>query len=229
MALQLEDYALIGDSHTAALVGRNGSIDWLCLPRFDSAACFAALLGGPSHGRWLLSPSERFRTRRTYRRDTLVLESEHEVDGGAVRVTDFMTPRRGQARVVRLVEGIRDSVPMHMELCLRFDYGSAVPWLRQGRRGVTAVAGPDAVELRSDVPLEVTTGLVTADVTITAGERVAVPPRVASLLRRGPAADRSVGCGSFHGAVLARVGRAVHVRRGMARRRSCDRSSRSRR
>jgi len=173
VALRLEDYALIGDSHTAALVGRNGSIDWLCLPRFDSAACFAALLGDPSHGRWLLSPSERFRTRRNYRRDTLVLESEHEVDGGAVRVTDFMTPRRGQARVVRLVEGIRGSVPMHMELCLRFDYGSAVPWLRPGRKGVTAVAGPDAVELRSDVPVEVSTGLVTADLTVNAGERIA--------------------------------------------------------
>jgi GH15 family glucan-1,4-alpha-glucosidase len=173
VALALEDYALIGDLHTAALVGRDGSIDWLCLPRFDSAACFAALLGDPSHGRWLLSPSPRFRTRRTYRRDTLVLESEHEVDGGAVRVTDFMTPRRGQARVVRLVEGIRGSVPMHMELCLRFDYGSAVPWLRPGRRGVTAVAGPDAVELRSDVPVEVSTGLVTADVTVQAGERIA--------------------------------------------------------
>ena len=173
MGLRLEDYALIGDSHTAALVGRNGSIDWLCLPRFDSAACFAALMGDPSHGRWLLSPSERFRTRRNYRRDTVVLESEHQVDSGAVRVTDFMTPRRGQARVVRLVEGIRGVVPMRMELCLRFDYGSAVPWLRPGRRMVTAVAGPDAVELRTDVPLEVTTGLVTADFSLAAGERAA--------------------------------------------------------
>jgi len=173
VGLRLEDYALIGDSHTAALVGRNGSIDWLCLPRFDSAACFAALMGDPSHGRWLLSPSERFRTRRNYRRDTVVLESEHQVDSGAVRVTDFMTPRRGQARVVRLVEGIRGVVPMRMELCLRFDYGSAVPWLRPGRRMVTAVAGPDAVELRTDVPLEVTTGLVTADFSLAAGERAA--------------------------------------------------------
>jgi len=171
--LKLEDYALIGDTHTAALVGRDGSIDWLCLPRFDSGACFAALIGDPSHGRWLLAPSERFRTRRRYRQDTLVLESEYETDSGAVRVTDFMTPRRGQARVVRLVEGIRGVVPVHMELNLRFDYGIAVPWLRQGRRMVTAVAGPDAVELRTDVPLEVVTGLVTANVQIRAGERAA--------------------------------------------------------
>src|SRR5512144_560977 len=151
MSLHLEGYALIGDTHTAGLVGRDGSIDWLCLPRFDSGACFAALVGEPSHGRWLLSPSQGFRTRRHYRSDTLVLESEHEVEGGTVRVTDFMTPRRAQARVVRLVEGVRGVVPMHMELNLRFDYGVAVPWLRPGRRTVTAVAGPDAVELRSEV------------------------------------------------------------------------------
>lgn len=173
MALPLEDYALIGDTHTAALVGRDGSIDWLCLPRFDSGACFAALVGGPEHGRWLLAPSAPTRTRRAYRKDTLVLETEHETDTGAVRVTDFMTPRRGQARVVRLVEGLRGVVPMHMELNLRFDYGVAVPWLRPGKRSVTAVAGPDAVVLRTDVPLEVATGIVTADLTVRAGERAA--------------------------------------------------------
>jgi GH15 family glucan-1,4-alpha-glucosidase len=172
VTLPLEDYALIGDTHTAALVGRNGSIDWLCLPRFDSGACFAALLGEPSHGRWLLSPSSAFRTRRRYREDTLVLETEHETDTGAVRVTEFMTPRRAQARVVRLVEGIRGVVPMHMELNLRFDYGVAVPWLRPGRRTVIAVAGPDAVELRTDVPLDVATGIVHADLRVAAGERI---------------------------------------------------------
>lgn len=171
MAFPLEDYALIGDTHTAALVSRGGSIDWLCLPRFDSGACFAALVGDESHGRWLLAPSTQFRTRRRYREDTLVLDTEHEVDGGAVRVTDFMTPRRGQARVIRLVEGVRGTVPMRMELLLRFDYGIAVPWLRPGRRTVSAVAGPDAVELRTDVPLEVATGTVSADFTISAGQR----------------------------------------------------------
>jgi GH15 family glucan-1,4-alpha-glucosidase len=171
VALRIEDYALIGDTHTAALVGRDGSIDWLCLPRFDSGACFAALVGEPSHGRWLLAPTDRFRTRRHYRGDTLVLETEHEVASGIVRVTEFMTPRRAQARVVRLVEGVRGIVPMHMELDLRFDYGVAVPWLRPGRRSVTAVAGPDAVELRSDVPVDVVTGVVGADFAVRAGER----------------------------------------------------------
>ena len=142
MALPLEDYALIGDTHTAALVGRNGSMDWLCLPRFDSGACFAALMGDASHGRWLLAPTESFRTRRAYRKDTLVLETEHAVEGGTVRVTEFMTPRRAQARVVRLVEGLTGVVRMRSELLLRFDYGLAVPWLREGRHGVTAVPAP---------------------------------------------------------------------------------------
>jgi len=174
MALPLEDYALIGDTHTAGLVGRNGSIDWLCLPRFDSGACFAALLGNESHGRWLLAPAVvPARTRRRYREDTLILETDHAVDDGLVRVTEFMTPRRGQARVVRLVEGIRGVVPMRTELRLRFDYGLAVPWLRPGRRTVSAVAGPDAVELRTDVPVDVATGTVTADFEVRAGERLA--------------------------------------------------------
>jgi len=174
MALPLEDYALIGDTHTAGLVGRNGSIDWLCLPRFDSGACFAALLGNEEHGRWLLAPSVApARTRRRYREDTLILETDHAVGDGLVRVTEFMSPRRGQARVVRLVEGIRGVVPMRTELRLRFDYGLAVPWLRPGRRTVSAVAGPDAVELRTDVPVDVATGTVTADFEVRAGERLA--------------------------------------------------------
>src|SRR5262245_14474244 len=170
---RLEDYALIGDTHTAALVGRNGSIDWLCLPRFDSGACFAALVADETRGRWLLAPSGPFRTRRQYSRDTLVLETEHETETGAVHITDFMTPRRAQARVVRLVEGLTGEVRMRSELLLRFDYGLAVPWLREGRHGVTAVAGPDAVELRTDAPLDVVTGTVTSDFTVRAGERVA--------------------------------------------------------
>ena len=173
MTLPLEDYAMIGDTHTAALVGRNGSIDWLCLPRFDSGACFAALLGDKSHGRWLLSPVEGFRTRRKYRHDALVLETEHAVEGGRVRVTDFMTPRRAQARVVRLVEGLEGVVPMISELHLRFDYGLAVPWLRPGRDRTSAMAGPDAVELRADVPTDVTTGTLKNEFRVGAGERYA--------------------------------------------------------
>jgi GH15 family glucan-1,4-alpha-glucosidase len=169
--LALEDYALIGDTHTAALVGRDGSIDWLCLPRFDSGACFAALVGSPDHGRWLLAPSQPIRSRRRYRSDTLVLDTEHEADHGAVRVTDFMTPRRGQARVVRIVEGLRGEVMMHSELNLRFDYGLAVPWLRETAHGALAVSGPDAVILRTDVPTDVTTGLVRSEFPVRAGQR----------------------------------------------------------
>ena len=175
---------MIGDTHTAALVGRNGSIDWLCLPRFDSGACFAALLGDETRGRWLLSPTGTFRTRRRYRADTLVLETEHETETGSVHVTDFMTPRRAQARVVRLVRGTRGVVSMRSELLLRFDYGLAVPWLRQGRRSVTAVAGPDAVEMRTDAPLDVVTGNVTSDFRIAAGDRVR--PEVQSDARPNP-------------------------------------------
>ncbi len=172
MPLPLEDYALIGDTHTAALVGRDGSIDWLCLPRFDSGACFAALLGDPSHGRWSVAPTEPYRTRRRYRPDTLVLDTEHETASGAVRVTDFMTPRRAQARVVRIVEGLRGTVPIRSELLLRFDYGLAIPWLREVPQGVRAVAGPDAVHLRTEAPVDVTTGTVASDITIRAGQRV---------------------------------------------------------
>jgi len=170
VTLPLEDYALIGDTHTAALVGRDGSIDWLCLPRFDSGACFTALLGDESHGRWFLGPQATpVRTTRRYKGDTLVLETEHVTDTGAVRVTDFMTPRRGQARVVRLVEGLRGSVPMRSEVSLRFDYGQAVPWLRPMRTGFSAVAGADAVELRTDAPVEIHTGTATSTFTVRAG------------------------------------------------------------
>jgi GH15 family glucan-1,4-alpha-glucosidase len=154
-------------------VSRDGSIDWLCLPRFDSDACFAALLGDERHGRWLLAPRGAYQTHRAYDGDTLVLRSDHRTDDGAVRVTDFMTPRRSQARVVRAVEGLSGAVPMRSELELRFDYGGATPWLRPGPARVTAVAGPDAVDVVADVPLDVTTGTVAADFTVRPGDRVA--------------------------------------------------------
>src|SRR5438309_11528967 len=130
--MRIEDYAVVGDTQTAALVGRDGSIDWLCLPRFDSGACFAALLGGPEHGRWQIAPSAVVTaSRRRYRDGTLVLETEMDVDGGCVRIIDCM-PIRGEAPdVVRVVEGVRGTVPMHMQLVLRFDYGSIVPWVRR--------------------------------------------------------------------------------------------------
>src|SRR5512145_1895217 len=122
MASRIEDYALIGDCETAALVARDGSIDWLCFPRFDSAACFAALLGTPEHGRWLLTPAaEARRVRRRYRPGTLVLETEYETDAGLVRLIDFMPLRTGTPELVRIVEGVRGVVPMRMDLAIRFD------------------------------------------------------------------------------------------------------------
>ncbi|HZT53389.1 MAG TPA: trehalase-like domain-containing protein, partial [Gaiellaceae bacterium] len=127
---RIEDYALIGDLHTAALVGRDGSIDWCCFPRFDSGACFAALLGTPEHGRWLLAPVEEPRRAiRRYRRDTLVLETVFETPSGAVRAIDFMPPRGRAPDIVRIVEGIDGTVPMRSELVIRFDYGRIVPWV----------------------------------------------------------------------------------------------------
>jgi GH15 family glucan-1,4-alpha-glucosidase len=126
--LAIEDYALIGDTRTAALVGRDGSIDWMCVPRFDSAACFAALLGEPSHGRWKLAPaSEVRRVERRYRDGTLVLETDFETPDGAVRVTDCMPLPEGKTEVARVVEGLAGRVAMEMKLVIRFDYGRVVP------------------------------------------------------------------------------------------------------
>src|SRR5262245_58415686 len=128
MPLRIEDYALIGDCQTAALVGRDGSIDWLCLPRFDSGACFAALLGTPEHGRWKVAPAGEVRAvRRSYRNDTLVLETEFETADGVAAVVDFMPARDQDPNLVRIAEGRRGAVRMRSELALRFDYGSVVP------------------------------------------------------------------------------------------------------
>src|SRR5919199_5024368 len=154
MAGTIEDYGLIGDLQTAALVGRDGSIDWLSLPRFDSPACFAALLGDASNGRWLLGPASGGPcTSRRYRGETLVLESTWETPEGTVRVVDLMPPRGKAADVVRIVEGVSGRVPMRTELTLRFDYGHVVPWVRRVDDELAAVAGPDAVWLRTPVAL----------------------------------------------------------------------------
>ena len=173
MASRIEDYALIGDCQTAALVGLTGSIDWLCFPRFDSGACFAALLGTPEHGRWLLAPEGEVRSvRRQYRPGTLVLETEFETADGAVRVTDFMPPRTQTPDLFRVVDGVRGEVAMRMDLTIRFDYGSVVPWVRRYGRGVRATAGPDTLYCRTPAPL-VGEGLHTAaHFTVKAGERV---------------------------------------------------------
>jgi GH15 family glucan-1,4-alpha-glucosidase len=152
MALPLEDYGLIGDTQTVALVGRDGSIDWLCVPRFDSAACFAALLGEPRHGRWLLAPATGVQsTRRHYDGDSLVLVQEFDTPTGTVRVTDCMPPRAAEPDLVRLVEGVNGHVPMRMELIIRFDYGTIVPWVRNLDGVLRAIGGPDALSLWSPV------------------------------------------------------------------------------
>jgi GH15 family glucan-1,4-alpha-glucosidase len=172
-APKIEDYAIVGDLHTAALVGRDGSIDWLCLPHFDSPACFAGLLDSPEAGRWLLAPaSGGFCTSRRYLPGTLILETEWDTREGRVRVTDFMPPRDEGVDLVRIVEGLRGSVRMRGELVLRFDYGSVVPWVRRDKRGIRAVAGPDAAYLSTRAPLRGEDMRTVSDFTVRAGERM---------------------------------------------------------
>ena len=150
MPSRIEDYAVIADTHTAALVSRDGSIDWLCLPRFDSGACFAALLGDDGNGQWRIAPAGGVhRVRRRYRGDTLVLETEFETEDGVVRLVDFMVPRLADPDVVRLVQGVRGRVPMRMELRIRFDYGRLTPWVRRVGKALLAVSGPEALVLRT--------------------------------------------------------------------------------
>ncbi|HTJ94388.1 MAG TPA: glycoside hydrolase family 15 protein [Pararobbsia sp.] len=156
MPSRIEDYALIGDGHTAALVARDGSVDWLCWPRFDSAACFAALLGSPDNGRWRIAPAETpTRVSRRYRDGTLILETDFETSTGCVTVVDFMPLRNGWSELIRIVFGKRGTVDMKMEMALRFDYGAAVPWVTKlpDESGLRAIAGPDMVSLRTPVEL----------------------------------------------------------------------------
>src|SRR2546428_689158 len=154
MPSPIEDYALIGDCETAALVGRDGSIDWLCFPRFDSPAFFGALLGPPDPGRGLIAPVGEIRAvRRRYREGTLVLETEYETDDGAVTVIDCMPPRTQERDLVRMAAGKRGRVRMRVELIIRTDYGSLVPWVRRVDGGLLAVGGPDAMLLRRPVEL----------------------------------------------------------------------------
>jgi GH15 family glucan-1,4-alpha-glucosidase len=172
--LPIEDYALLGDLQTAALVGRDGSIDWLCLPRFDSGAAFAALLGDERNGRWLLAPTDgQARSSRRYVDDTLILETTWETDEGAVRVLDFMPPRGDAPDVVRIVEGLRGRVELRTELVIRFDYGRVVPWVRRldGDTRI-AIAGPDALCLRTPVEVGGEDMKTVARFTVGEGRRV---------------------------------------------------------
>lgn len=173
MPLRIEDYSLIGDCETAALVGKDGSIDWMCAPRFDSPACFAALLGTPEHGRWLLAPAEEVRSvRRKYRTDTLILETEFETASGIVAVIDFMPNRDRDPNIVRIVEGRKGSVPMRTEIVIRFDYGSITPWVHRTDCGISAIAGPDALSVVTPVPLHGENKTTVAAFTVEAGKRI---------------------------------------------------------
>ena len=173
MSTPLEEYTLIGDTHTGALVGSDGSIDWLCLPRFDSHAVFAALLGEPTNGRWKIAPAGGVRrTSQRYRPATLVVETEFETDDGAARVTDCMSIRDGRVQVVRVVDGLRGSVPMTMELIARFGYGSILPWVRRVDGDLVMIAGPDALRLTTPVPTEGRDLTTHAEFTVAEGDRV---------------------------------------------------------
>jgi len=174
MSLPIENYALLGDTRAVALVGTTGSIDWLCLPRFDSGACFAALLGEPNHGRWLLAPAAEVpkQTRRSYREGTLVLETEFTTTTGTVRIVDFMPPDEDIPNLVRVVEGVDGEVAMRMELIIRFDYGWIVPWVRRVDGVLSAVGGPDALALRTPVTTHGENLTTVAEFTVHAGERV---------------------------------------------------------
>ena len=170
---RIEDYALIGDLQTAALLDRGGSIDWCCFPRFDSGACFAALLGTPDHGRWLLAPASPItHSSRAYLRDTLVLESTYETDEGVVRAIDFMPPRGHAPDIVRIVIGVEGAVPMRSELVIRFDFGQIVPWVRRVDHARVAVAGPDALCFRTPVEIRGENMTTVSEFTVGPGDRV---------------------------------------------------------
>jgi GH15 family glucan-1,4-alpha-glucosidase len=175
MSLRIEDYALIGNTRSAALVGNNGSIDWLCMPRFDSGACFAALLGSPANGHWIIAPSSAVRkVRRRYRGPTLILETQFVTDSGVVEVVDFMpiVERHQQVDVVRIVRGLRGTVPMRMRVVFRFDYGHIVPWVTRRDHGLRAIAGPDALKLQTPVPMRGVNMTTVSEFTVTEGQSI---------------------------------------------------------
>src|SRR6266581_4943440 len=170
---KIEDYAFLSDTQTGALVSRDGCVDWLCLPRFDSAACFASLLGTRHNGHWRFWPKQKIdRTNRRYRGETLILETEIETKSGAVRLIDFMPPRGENPDLIRIVEGIRGKVSMQMELIIRFDYGRTVPWVRKRHGGLEAIAGPNGLILRTPVKTQGKDLTTVAEFAVKKGERV---------------------------------------------------------
>jgi GH15 family glucan-1,4-alpha-glucosidase len=170
---RIEDYAFLSDTQTGALVSRDGSVDWLCFPRFDSGACFAALLGDRKNGRWKFTPDGEVKaTRRRYRDDTLILETEIETADGAVRLIDFMPPRGKNPDIVRIIEGLHGNVRMKMDLIIRFDYGHIIPWVRKEHEGLEAIAGPDALILRTPIETRGEDLTTVAEFNVTQGDRI---------------------------------------------------------
>lgn len=170
---RIEDYAFLSDTQSGALVSRDGCIDWLCLPRFDSGACFASLLGDKKNGHWRFFPTDEVENvKRRYRGDTLILETEIATKSGAVRLIDFMPPRGENPDIVRIVEGVRGEVRMKMELIIRFDYGSAIPWVRKAHDGLEAIAGPDGLILRTPIETKGENLTTVAEFTVKEGDRV---------------------------------------------------------
>ena len=172
---KIEDYAFLSDTQTGALVSRDGCVDWLCLPRFDSGACFASLLGNTKNGHWRFFPEEEVQTtRRRYRGDTLILETELETNDGAVRLIDFMPPRGENPDIIRIIEGLRGKVQMHMELVIRFDYGQIVPWVRKRKEAgdLEAIAGPDGLILRTPIETRGEDLTTVAEFTVAKGDRI---------------------------------------------------------
>src|ERR1700722_7993826 len=167
MSSRIEDYVFIGDLYTSALVGRDGSIDWYCVPRFDSGACFAALLGTKDNGRWSIAPAAKtFTVSRAYRGDSLILETLFTTKTGKAKVIDFMPPGAPQSSIVRIVECIAGRVDMRTELAIRFDYGVTIPWVsRRDRRTMTAVAGPHLLTFRTRAEVRGENMAAVADVT----------------------------------------------------------------
>jgi GH15 family glucan-1,4-alpha-glucosidase len=172
VSTRLEDYALLGDRRTAALVSRDGSVDWWCTPRFDSGACFAALLGSPEQGRFLLTPVGAGEVERHYRPQSLVLETEHATPAGTVRITDCLATRTEQPCLVRLVEGLSGRTRVRLELIMRFDYGSIVPWVLRRQDGLTAIAGPDGLRLSTPIAVTGRDLHTTAEFVVDAGQQV---------------------------------------------------------
>ncbi len=215
---RIEDYALIGDLQTAALVGKNGSVDWLCLPRFDSGACFAALLGDEDNGHWRIAPKGADTcTRRAYAGESLVLETYWETRTGTVKVIDFMPQRGKEPDVMRIVEGVSGTVDMHSVIRLRFDFGSIVPWMRRSDGHRVAVAGPDSAWLRSEPPVK-TWGPAVLHLFLLQrlrGREGGVRADLAPLaLAAPPQARRPLRGAGEHPHRLGRVVRALQVRGG---------------